>query len=56
MKRNTKDELRYPVNLKKGKAWYYVEEKIVHVFIDGRSGGEAVKIPRKRLERLMRIK
>ena len=52
MKRNTPDELRYPVHFKGG--WYYVEEKFLFVYSD--SGEGEFKISRKKLERLLKIR
>ena len=56
MKRNTSDELLYPVNLKGG--WYYVNKHRVDIYvkIGVIAGNASISIPRKRLERLLKIK
>jgi len=53
MKRNSSNELRFPVMIKDG--WYYVQKKYVYVYSKSNPHG-GLNIPRKRLERLLKIK
>ncbi len=57
MKRNTSEELLCPVNLN-AREWYYVEKWYVIVLhqIPGESRPIQIKIPRRKLTRLLQIK
>jgi len=48
------DETLFPVDIKDG--WYYVEKKEILVYFDNQNGKGSLKIPRKNLERLLKVK
>jgi len=57
MKRDTKDELLYPIRLN-ALEWYYVESHYIYLYhqVPGESRPIQIKIPIKKLRRLLKIK